>query len=67
MCAVGFLLYCGSSSSSLFLSSGFPSFFFLFFFLVSFFLWVLSSFSGFSTFFVLYLKSSVKNSRFMFF
>ena len=68
MCAVGFLLYCGSSSSSLFLSSRFPSFFFsFFFFLVSFFLWVISSFSGFSTFFVLYLKSSVKNSRFMFF
>ena len=50
-----------------FFLQGFLLFFFFFFFLVSFFLWVLSSFSGFSTFFVLYLKSSVKNSRFMFF
>ena len=78
MCAIGFLLYCGSSSSSLFLSSRFPSFFFLFFF-PGFFL-SLGSFFFFWVFYVfcslfeieykklkihVFLNSTVKNSRSM--
>ena len=56
-------IFCGFFSSS----QIFVFFFSFFFFLGSFFLLVLSSFSGFVHFFFLCLKLSVKNSRFMFF